>query len=53
MTRKELTRNLSDSLQPWVCVAAMVVSLINDRLSPKNDPPTMTAVSMGTEVPMC
>ena len=31
----------------------MVVSLINDRLSPKNDPPTTTAVSMAAEAPVC
>ena len=52
MTMKKLTRNLSDSLQPCVCVAAMVVSLMNERLSPKNEPPTTTAVSMGTEAPV-
>ena len=31
----------------------MVVSLMKDRLSPKKEPPTMTAVIMGTEVPVC
>ena len=43
--RNELTLNLSLNLQPWVDVAVMVVSDMNDRLSPKNEPPTMTAVS--------
>ena len=52
MTRKEFTRNLSLSLHPWVDVAAMVVSEINERLSPKSEPPTMTAVSSGTLEPV-
>ena len=33
--------------QPWVRVAAMVVSEMNDRLSPKKAPPTMIAVMNG------
>ena len=52
-TMNELTRNLSLSLQPCVEVAAMVVSEINDRLSPKNEPPTTTAVINGMLVPVC
>ena len=43
---------MSLSLQPWVEVAAMVVSEINERLSPKSEPPTMTAVSNGTLEPV-
>ena len=31
----------------------MVVSLMKDRLSPKSDPPTMTAVINGMLVPVC
>ena len=31
----------------------MVVSLINDRLSPKKEPPTTTAVSIAAEAPVC
>ena len=30
----------------------MVVSDINDKLSPKNEPPTMTAVSIGIDIPV-
>ena len=41
---KLFTRNLSLSRQPCVCVAMMVVSEMNERLSPKNEPPTMMAV---------
>ena len=52
MTMKAFTRNLSLSLQPCVCVAMMVVSLMNERLSPKNEPPTTAATSMGTEAPV-
>ena len=52
-TMNELTRNLSLSLQPCVWVAAMVVSLMNDKLSPKNEPPTTMAVIMATDVPVC
>ena len=39
-----LTLNLSAIEQPWVRVAAMVVSEMKERLSPKNAPPTMMAV---------
>ena len=40
--------NLSAIEQPWVRVAAMVVSDMKDRLSPKKAPPTMIAVMKGT-----
>ena len=36
--------------QPWVRVAAIVVSEMNERLSPKNAPPTIIAVMKGTLV---
>ena len=36
--------NLSAIETPWVLVAAIVVSEMNDRLSPKNEPPTIIAV---------
>ena len=45
---KKFTRNLSFILQPCVLVAAMVVSDMNERLSPKNAPPTTTAVTNAT-----
>ncbi len=51
-TINELARNLSLSRQPCVDVAMMVVSEMNERLSPKNEPPTTTAVMSGTEVPV-
>ena len=53
MTMNELTRNLSLSLQPCVEVATIVVSEMNERLSPKNEPPTTTAVIMAMLVPVC
>ena len=53
MTIKEFTRNLSLSLQPWVDVATMVVSEINERLSPKKDPPTTTAVIRAILISVC
>ena len=37
----------------WVRVAAIVVSDINDKLSPKKAPPTTTAVIKGTPSPVC
>ncbi|GFI66603.1 hypothetical protein IMSAG192_00123 [Muribaculaceae bacterium] len=43
-----LTRNLSRMRHPWVRVAAMVVSEINERLSPKKAPPSTTATKNGT-----
>ena len=49
-TMKAFTRNLSLILHPCVCVATTVVSEMNERLSPKNDPPTTTAVIMATLV---
>ena len=39
----KLVRNLSLMRQPCVLVATTVVSLIKDRLSPKNAPPTVAA----------
>ena len=41
---RRLTLNLSAMEHPSVLVAAIVVSDMNDRLSPKNDPPTMIPV---------
>ena len=45
-------RNLSRMLHPCVRVAAMVVSDMNDRLSPKNAPPTTMAVIHGALHPV-
>ena len=45
-------RNLSLILHPCVCVATTVVSDINDRLSPKNAPPTTTPVIISTLMPV-
>ena len=53
MTKNELTRNLSLSLQCCVDVATMVVSEMKERLSPKKEPPTTTAVIIGTLIPVC
>ena len=50
---KEFTRNLSLSLQPCVEVATIVVSEINERLSPKKEPPTTTAVIIAMLAPVC
>ena len=44
--------NLSAMEHPWVRVAAMVVSEMKERLSPKNDPPTTIAVMNGAEMPV-
>ena len=41
------TLNLSAIEHSWVLVAAIVVSEINERLSPKKAPPTMIAVMKG------
>ena len=41
-TIMELTRNLSLITHSCVLVEAMVVSDINDKLSPKKEPPTTT-----------
>ena len=49
---KKLTRNLSAILHSCVRVATTVVSLINDRLSPKKEPPTTTATTNGIEEPV-
>ena len=43
-TMRKLTLNLSFIEHPWVRVAAIVVSEMNERLSPKNEPPTIMAV---------
>ena len=53
ITMNEFTRNLSLNRQPCVDVATMVVSEINDRLSPNSEPPTTTAVIRATDVPVC
>ena len=45
---REFTRNLSRITHPCVRVAAMVVSEIKDKLSPKKAPPTTTAVMKTT-----
>ena len=52
-TINELTRNLSLSLQPCVWVAMMVVSEMNERLSPKNEPPTTAATNTAVDAPVC
>ena len=52
ITMNELTRNLSLILHPCVEVATTVVSEMKERLSPKNEPPTTTAVIMGTLTPV-
>ena len=49
-TMKKLTLNLSAILHSCVLVATTVVSLMNDRLSPKNDPPTTIATTKGSEL---
>ena len=49
---KEFVLNLSLILQPCVLVATMVVSEMNDRLSPKNAPPTTTATNIGMLLPV-
>ena len=46
------TLNLSCMEQPWVLVAATVVSDMNERLSPKNAPPTIIPVMSGTLEPV-
>ncbi len=52
ITILKLTLNLSRILQPCVCVAIIVVSDINDRLSPKNAPPTTVATIIGRLAPV-
>ena len=49
---KKLTLNLSAILHSCVRVATTVVSLMNERLSPKNDPPATTATTKGSELPV-
>ena len=44
---QRFTLNLSCMEQPWVLVAATVVSDMKERLSPKNAPPTMMPVMSG------
>ena len=44
--------NLSCIEQPWVRVAAIVVSEMNERLSPKKEPPTTMAVMNAVEIPV-
>ena len=51
-TMRMFALNLSLILQPCVCVATTVVSLMNDRLSPKKEPPTTIAVSNATLEPV-
>ena len=51
-TMKRFTRNLSLRRQPCVWVAMMVVSEMNERLSPKKEPPTMMAVMKARSVPV-
>ena len=51
-TIMELTRNLSRMAHSWVRVAAMVVSDIKERLSPKREPPTTRATIMGRVMPV-
>src|SRR5574344_2479208 len=51
-TMKKLTLNLSDSLHPCEVVATIVVSEINERLSPKKAPPTTIAVIRGIFAPV-
>jgi len=47
-TIMEFTRNLSRITQP----CAMVVSEMNDRLSPKKEPPTTMATMKGISIPV-
>ena len=49
---QRFTLNLSCMEQPWVLVAATVVSDMNERLSPKNAPPTIIPVMSGTLEPV-
>ncbi len=44
--------NLSLIEHPWLFVAAMVVSEMNDRLSPKKAPPTTMAVMKAVSTPV-
>ena len=53
MTIKELALNLSFILHPNELVAAIVVSDMKERLSPKKAPPTTIAVKKPTSNPVC
>ena len=50
---RTLTRNLSRRLHSCVRVAAIVVSEMKERLSPKKAPPTTIAVSHASPSPVC
>ncbi len=50
-TMRMLARNFSSMRHPGVRVAAMVVSEINDRLSPKKAPPITAATYMAVGAP--
>ena len=52
MTICELTLNLSLNLHPCVRVAVIVVSDMNDKLSPKKAPPATIATNNGRPVPV-
>lgn len=52
MTMRLFTLNLSFISQPCVLVAAMVVSEIKERLSPKKAPPTTIATINGRSTPV-
>ena len=47
-----LALNLSAIEHPWVRVAAIVVSEMKERLSPKKEPPTIIAVMNGVDMPV-
>ena len=51
-TMRKLVRNLSRMVQFWVRVAATVVSDMNERLSPKKEPPTTMATMKGNDTPV-
>ena len=49
---KQLARNLSLMRQSWLRVAAIVVSEMKERLSPKKAPPITTATRKAVSTPM-
>ena len=51
-TIRRFTLNLSLILQSCVFVEAIVVSDINDKLSPKNEPPMTSAAMYGISIPV-
>ena len=51
-TIKKFALNLSFNSHPCVLVEAMVVSEMNERLSPKNAPPTTAATSIAVGCPV-